>query len=90
MSEPIDEWTAMPIMLTVEDAARVLRISRSKAYEIGVRLVGSEMCIRDSCISMGTLVFPEFRTELPVLLRRRPSRNPIFTCLLYTSDAADE
>ena len=23
--------------------------ARAKAYEIGVRLVGSEMCIRDSC-----------------------------------------
>ncbi len=34
MSEPIDEWDALPMMLTVIDAARLLRIGRSKAYEL--------------------------------------------------------
>ena len=32
--ESIDEWGALPIMLTVKDAASVLRIGRSKAYEM--------------------------------------------------------
>lgn len=31
MDEPIDEWAALPMMLTVKDAALVLRIGRSKA-----------------------------------------------------------
>ena len=33
MDESIDEWDALPIMLTIDEAARVLRIGRSKAYE---------------------------------------------------------
>ena len=35
MSEPVlDEWSELPLMLTVDEAARVLRIGRSKAYEM--------------------------------------------------------
>ena len=35
MSEPgVDEWGELPLMLTVDEAARVLRIGRSKAYEM--------------------------------------------------------
>ena len=35
MSDPYsDEWSDLPLMLTVEDAARVLRIGRSHAYNL--------------------------------------------------------
>ena len=35
MSDPIsDEWNDLPMMLTVEDAACVLRIGRSHAYNL--------------------------------------------------------
>ena len=41
MDEPIDEWERMPIMLTVDEAARVLRIGRSKAYEMAATYTSS-------------------------------------------------
>ena len=35
MVEPIDdEWAELPMLLKVEEAAGVLRIGRSKAYEM--------------------------------------------------------
>ena len=35
MSDPsTDEWSGLPLMLTVEEAARVLRIGRSHAYNL--------------------------------------------------------
>ena len=35
VSDPCsDEWSGLPLMLTVEDAARVLRIGRSHAYNL--------------------------------------------------------
>ena len=41
MNERLDEWEAMPIMLTVDEAARVLRIGRSKAYEMAATYTSS-------------------------------------------------
>src|SRR5674536_253773 len=48
-------------------------------------LVGSEMCIRDSFVSIA-----ELRYILVNLLREEISIKDISYCLLYTSDAADE
>ncbi|MCU1397985.1 MAG: hypothetical protein JWN62_1094 [Acidimicrobiales bacterium] len=36
-----DEWTTLPMMLKVEEAASVLRIGRSKAYEMAQRYTQS-------------------------------------------------
>ena len=42
MSDPsTDEWSGLPLMLTVEDAARVLRIGRSHAYNLTKVYFGS-------------------------------------------------
>lgn len=41
MGEPIDDWDALPIMLTIDEAARVLRIGRSKAYEMAATYTSS-------------------------------------------------
>ena len=74
------------------------------AYEIGVRLVGSEMCIRDSRWTQGfqiaTLSSSSSRSTGPCFspFQSSPCRNittcpaPLtpWICLLYTSDAADE
>eukprot|EP00969_Alexandrium_andersonii_P125128 5531637-Alexandrium_andersonii.AAC.1 len=56
-------------------------------------LVGSEMCIRDSWRRLGTLVY---RLRPPAGLgaehakpRSIPQGDP-WSCLLYTSDAADD
>ena len=53
------------------------------AYEIGVRLVGSEMCIRDRGRASSNLGGP---SQLCGALSGLHSES----CLLYTSDAADE
>ena len=61
MSEPIDEWTAMPITLTVEDAARVLRIGRSKAYEMAKQYAASGGTEGLPCLRLGDLLrVPKF------------------------------
>ncbi len=41
MPEPIDEWSAMPLLMTVEEAARVLRGGRSKAYAMAAQYTKS-------------------------------------------------
>ena len=63
------------------------------AYEIEYGLVGSEMCIRDSA---GTFrgVRPHWKGSAGrrrvARTRRLPRPRPRWSCLLYTSDAADD
>eukprot|EP00969_Alexandrium_andersonii_P216766 9574091-Alexandrium_andersonii.AAC.1 len=56
-------------------------------------LVGSEMCIRDSC-GMGVSDFRPFgaaeRAARPVGRARTAAPLGLDVCLLYTSDAADD
>ena len=56
MSEPVDEWDALPMMLTVKDAARVLRIGRSKAYEMTTQYVSSGGTQGLPCLRLGDLL----------------------------------
>ena len=56
MSEPIDEWDALPLMLTVIDAARVLRIGRSKAYELTTLYASSGGTQGLPCLRLGDLL----------------------------------
>lgn len=56
MSEPIDEWDALPMMLTVIDAARVLRIGRSKAYELTSLYASSGGTQGLPCLRLGDLL----------------------------------
>ena len=55
-------------------------------------LVGSEMCIRDSCCSCGVSSTAErylgLKAEYPNWIP--PSNDLAMVCLLYTSDAADD
>ena len=57
---------------------------RKPAYEIRISLVGSEMCKRERV----TKTEQGFASNTQV--RVRLNRNTPNTCLLYTSDAADE
>lgn len=38
----VDEWAELPMLLKVEEAARVLRIGRSKAYEMTTLYAASD------------------------------------------------
>eukprot|EP00975_Prorocentrum_lima_P007795 1670328-Prorocentrum_lima.AAC.1 len=55
-------------------------------------LVGSEMCIRDSFSrlkrSRSTALFHSFMVKLSATMRREQAST--YSCLLYTSDAADD
>ena len=61
MSEPIDEWDALPMTLTVKDAARVLQIGRSKAYELTTLYASSGGTQGLPCLRLGDLLrIPKF------------------------------
>jgi len=61
VDEPIDEWNALPIMLTIDEAARVLRIGRSKAYEMAATYTSSGGTQGLPCLRLGDLLrVPKF------------------------------
>jgi excisionase family DNA binding protein len=61
MNEPTGEWDALPIMLTIDEAARVLRIGRSKAYEMAATYTSSGGTHGLACLRLGDLLrVPKF------------------------------
>ncbi len=57
MSDPsTDEWSGLPLMLTVEDAARVLRIGRSHAYNLTKVYFGSGGTLGLPALRLGDLL----------------------------------
>jgi excisionase family DNA binding protein len=56
MDKLIDEWDALPIMLTVKDAASVLRIGRSKAYEMTTLYASSGGTQGLPCLRLGDVL----------------------------------
>ena len=61
MDESIDEWDSLPIMLTIDEAATVLRIGRSKAYEMAATYTSSGGTQGLPCLRLGDLLrVPKF------------------------------
>ena len=65
MSEPIaNEWSELPILLKVEEAAAVLRVGRSKAYEMTTLYVTSSGTSGLPCLRLGDVLrVPRFALE---------------------------
>ena len=51
-----DEWGGLPLLLTVDEAARLLRISRSKAYEMAKAYTASGGTAGLSVLRLGDLL----------------------------------
>ncbi len=61
MDESIDEWDSLPIMLTIDEAARVFRIGRSKAYEMAATYTSTGGMQGLPCLRLGDLLrVPKF------------------------------
>src|SRR5665809_170284 len=60
------------------------------AYEIRLSLVGSEMCIRDRRASPRRPRTPRWWARSAESAPPRPCSRRLGSCLLYTSDAADD
>jgi hypothetical protein len=62
--QSVDEWGRLPILLKVEEAMRVLRIGRSKAYEM-TTLYGTSGGTKGlPCLRMGDVLrVPRFALE---------------------------
>ena len=76
------KWPENQFVLRYFHITPLFFFKQKTAYEIGVRLVGSEMCIRDSIQSYLRI----WDVMIPLSQVRLRPKN----CLLYTSDAADE
>ena len=60
----VDEWSELPILLKVEEAMRVLRIGRSKAYEMTTLYESSGGTKGLPCLRMGEVLrVPRFALE---------------------------
>ena len=60
----VDEWSELPILLKVEEAMRVLRIGRSKAYEMTTLYESSGGTKGLPCLRMGDVLrVPRFALE---------------------------
>ena len=72
MSDQVaDEWAELPMLLKVEEAARVLRIGRSKAYEMTTLYETSGGTQGLPCLRMGDLLrIPRFALEALVTTGR--------------------
>ena len=61
MNEPTGEWDALLLMLTIDEAARLLRIGRSKAYEMAATYTSSGGMQGLPCLRLGDLLrVPKF------------------------------
>src|SRR4051812_43223341 len=79
----VAEWSAMPLMLKVDEAAAVLRVSRSKAYEMTTLYDTSGGTAGLPCLRMGDVLrVPRFALEefvtsgRVVQLLHQPAVNP--------------
>ena len=72
MNEPIvNEWSELPILLKVDEAGAVLRIGRSKAYEMTTLYVASGGRDGLPCLRMGDVLrVPRFALEALVTTGR--------------------
>jgi hypothetical protein len=62
--QSVDEWSGLPILLRVDEAMRVLRIGRSKAYEMTTLYETSGGTKGLPCLRMGDLLrIPRFALE---------------------------
>src|SRR5680860_1915157 len=70
----------------------LLFFKQKTAYELGVRLVGSEMCIRDRCVCVCACVCVCVCVCVRVFVCVCVCGcvGACVCCLLYTSDAADD
>ena len=60
----VDQWSGLPILLKVEEAMRVLRIGRSKAYEMTTLYESSGGTKGLPCLRMGDVLrVPRFALE---------------------------
>jgi hypothetical protein len=67
----VGQWSAMPLVLKVDEAGAVLRVSRSKAYEMTTLYAASGGTNGLPCLRMGDVLrVPRFALEVLVTTGR--------------------